>query len=169
MLRICTPNFVDYFFLSNCSLFAKKWCSFALINHKYRFEMTATYLNWSVRKLKVERNCISSRILEFPKHLLEKLAQKNHLENFRDLITEHSKLPILLKCRFSKIGDYPSKHCDISFVSFSKTSQSFSFRFITTKEKLKLLNSVNVRKSTGPSHKPLWALEDCSAYIVEIF
>ena len=69
--------------------------------------------------------------------------------------------------RFSKLGDYLGKHFDLSYVSIPKTTQSFSFRFIITRETIKLLNSVNVQKSTGPSDVPPWALKDCSAEIAE--
>ena len=54
---------------------------------------------------------------------------------------------------------------DISYESIPKTTQSFSFRFITTSETLKHLNSVNVQKSTGPSDIPRWALKEFSAEI----
>ena len=86
---------------------------------------------------------------------------------FGDLVTERSKIANLLNYRFSKLSDYFGKHCDLSYVSIPKTTQSFSFRFITTRETLKLMNFLNVRKSTGPSDLPPWTLKVCSAEIAE--
>ena len=74
--------------------------------------------------------------------------------SFGDLVTEHSKIPNFLNYRFSKLGDYLGQHSDLSYVSISKTTLIFCFRFITTSKTLKLLNSVNVRKLTGTSDIP---------------
>ena len=142
----------------------KKWFSFGIINRKYRFKITATYLNSSIQKPPRENWQIinESRISE------KSTARTSCLRiSSGDLVTEHSKITNLLNYRFSKLGVHLGNHCDLSYVSISTTTQSCSFRFFTTRKTLKLLNSVNVRKSTGPSDIPPYSLYDCSVEIAE--
>ena len=104
-------------------------------------------------------------ILETRKKSIERISCLKN--NFGDMVTKHSKISNILNYHFSKLGEYIGKHCDLSYVSIPKTTQSFSFRFITTMETPKLLNSVTVRKSIGPSDIPPRALKDRSAGIAK--
>ena len=141
----------------------KKWCSSAIINREYRFKMTAIYLNCSETTDRENWQIINDT-RNSEKSTGRISCQRNI---FGDLVTEHSKIANLLNYRFLELIDYLGKHCDLSYVSIPKTTQSFSFRFITTRETFKILNFVIVRKSTGPSDISPWALKVCSAEIAE--
>ena len=81
-------------------------------------------------------------------------------KSFGEILFDNKQIVNLLNYRFSKLGDYFGKARPYEKSTQTNNGKSFSFRFVTLKEVLHHLKTLNTSKPLAPTEISAWALKD---------
>ena len=108
---------------------------------------------------------------DFIQDLCSKEKTKTRIQSllncFGNKITKPKEFENLLKYRFNDLREFISLQPTNNLPPKTAPRKCFRFKYITTKEKNVLIDSLHTCKPVGPSKIPAWAIKDAKAVLAQ--